>query len=213
MSDKVMDVKDKEFYLDMDIIKPPLARPQEVHREKGSMLKCSHDLYIRASKNLSPQDSAKVKELLVKHNETTFHDSDKRLMTTNTIEHKIPMIGRPVRISPHRAALARSKTVADRILKMEEEGTITKSTEPLCSPIILVRRKMSLYYWQIKVADKNRGKTALGSHLSLYEFLCMPFGPATFSRLMDKVLDGLIGKKCLVYLEDVNIFGSLFEET
>ncbi len=30
---------------------------------------------------------------------------------------------------------------------------------------------------------------------------------------MDKVLDGLIGKNCLVYLDDVIIFGSSFEET
>ncbi len=40
-------------------------------------------------------------------------------------------------------------------------------------------------YWQIKVADKDREKTAFGSHLGLYEFLCMPFGltgpSATFS--------------------------------
>ncbi len=37
--------------------------------------------------------------------------------------------------------------------------------------------------------------------------------PASFSRLMDKVLDGLIGNKCLVNLDDVIIFGSSFEET
>ncbi len=59
-------------------------------------------------------------------------------------------------------------------------------------------------YWQIKVADKNRKKISFGSHLGLYQFLCMPFGftgaPAMFSKLMDKVLDSLIGKKCLVYL-------------
>ncbi len=64
--------------------------------------------------------------------------------------------------------------------------------------------------------DKDREKTAFGSHLGLYEFLCMPFGltgaPATFSRLMDKVLDCLIGKNCLVYLDDVIIVGSLFEK-
>ncbi len=45
----------------------------------------------------------------------------------------------------------------------------------------------------------------------------MPFGltgaPATFSSLMDKVLDGLISKRCLVYLDDVIIYGSMFEET
>ncbi len=48
-------------------------------------------------------------------------------------------------------------------------------------------------YWQIKVADKDREKIAFGSHLGLYEFLCMPFGltgvPATFSRLMDRALE------------------------
>ncbi len=67
------------------------------------------------------------------------------------------------------------------------------------------------------VVDKDREKTAFGSHLGLYEFLCMPFGltgdPATFSRLMDKVLDGLIAKNCLVYLDDVIIYGKTFEET
>ncbi len=33
------------------------------------------------------------------------------------------------------------------------------------------------------------------------------------SRLMDKVLDGLISKRCLVYLDDVIIDGKTFEET
>ncbi len=33
-----------------------------------------------------------------------------------------------------------------------------------------------------------------------------------FSRLMDKVLDGLIGKKCLVYLDDVIIYGKTVKE-
>ncbi len=144
---------------------------------------------------------------------------------------------------------------------MEKEGTITKSTGPWCSAIILVKKKdvtigfcedhlklndvthkdaylllriddilealrgakyfcsidLTSGYWQIKVVDKDREKTAFGSHLGLYEFLCMPFGLtgalATCLRLMDKVLDGLICKKCLVCLDDVIIFGSSFKET
>ncbi len=72
-------------------------------------------------------------------------------------------------------------------------------------------------YWQIKVAEKDREKTTFTSHLGLYEFLCMPCGltgvPAMFLRLMDKVLDGLNSKRCLVYLDDVIIYDKTFEET
>ncbi len=109
VSDEAMEAEEKEFDLDMDIIDPPLARPQEVLREKGTMLKGVHDLYVRASKNLSIMESAKVKELLVEHNETTFHDPENTLTTTNTIEHEIPTTGRPVRIPPCRVAPGRRK--------------------------------------------------------------------------------------------------------
>ncbi len=202
-----------------------------------------------------------MKELLVEHNKNTFHDPQKPLTKTNTIEHEIPMTGIPVRIPPRRVALGQRKIIEDEILKMEKEGTITKSSGPWCSPIVLVRRKdgtirfcvdyrklndvthkdayplpriddildaflgekyfcsidLASGYWQIKVADKDREKTAFGSHLGLYEFPCMHFGltgdPAKFSRLIDKVLDGLTCKRCTVYLDDVIIFGSSFKET
>ncbi len=62
-----MDAEEEEFDLDMDIIKTPLAKPQDILREKGTMLICVHDLYVRASKNLSPKESVKVRELLVEH--------------------------------------------------------------------------------------------------------------------------------------------------
>ncbi len=76
----------------------------------------------------SPEESAKVKELLVEHNETTYHDPEKPLTRTDTIEHKILSTGRPVKIPSHRVAPGRSKIVEDEIQKMEKEGTITKSS-------------------------------------------------------------------------------------
>ncbi len=119
-----MDAEEEEFDLNMDIIEHPLARPQDILREKGTMLKCVHDLYVRANKNLSPKESTKVKELLVEHNETTFHDSEKPLIRTDTIEQEITTIGRPVRIPPRRVPPGRRKIIDDEILKMEKEGTI-----------------------------------------------------------------------------------------
>ena len=75
---------------------------------------------------------------------------------------------------------------------------------------------MASGYWQIKMADEDREKTAFASHMGLYEFNRMPFGltnaPATFQFLMEKVLKGYIGTKCLLYLDDIIVYGKTFEE-
>ncbi len=72
-------------------------------------------------------------------------------------------------------------------------------------------------YWQIKMNDIDVEKTAFTSHVGLYEFLKMPYGltnaPATFQCLMEKVLKGFIGLKCLLYLDDVIVFSDTFKET
>ena len=71
-------------------------------------------------------------------------------------------------------------------------------------------------YWQIKMDDADVEKTAFASHVGLYEFLKMPYGltnaPATFQCLMERVLKGFIGTKCLLYLDDVIVYGNTFEE-
>jgi len=71
-------------------------------------------------------------------------------------------------------------------------------------------------YWQIKINLKDKEKTAFSVGNGLWQFIVMPFGlcnaPATFERLMEKVLYGLIPKICLVYLDDVIIFGKSFSE-
>ncbi len=127
MSDEAMEAEENNFDLDMAIIEPPLARPQEIPREKGTMIKGVHDLYVRANKNISVTERAKLKELLVEHNKTTFHDPEKTLTTTNTIEHKILTTGRPMRIPPCRVVLGQRKIIEDEIQKKEKEGMIVKS--------------------------------------------------------------------------------------
>ncbi|KZR95812.1 Uncharacterized protein APZ42_010203, partial [Daphnia magna] len=59
-------------------------------------------------------------------------------------------------------------------------------------------------YWQVPVAPEDQEKTAFITPDGLYSFVRLPFGlncaPATFQRLMDKVLAGLKWNMCLVYL-------------
>ena len=71
-------------------------------------------------------------------------------------------------------------------------------------------------YWQIIVDPADRAKTAFTTRDGLYEFVVMPFGltsaPATFQRLMDTVLQGLLWEKAMVYLDDIIIYSRTWEE-
>ena len=53
-------------------------------------------------------------------------------------------------------------------------------------------------------------------HNGLYEFVVMPFGlcnaPATFQKLMSKMLKGLVNEKCMVYLGDLLALEKSFAE-
>ena len=72
-------------------------------------------------------------------------------------------------------------------------------------------------YWQVPIMERDKEKTAFRtSRGQLYEFNQVPFGlcnaPATFSRLMDRVLSGLHWETCLFYLDDIIVFSSTWEE-
>ena len=68
---------------------------------------------------------------------------------------------------------------------------------------------------QVSLSQEARVKTAFATHSGLFQFRVMPFGlcntPATFERLMDRVLQGLRWSRCLVYLDDIISFGSTFD--
>ena len=70
-------------------------------------------------------------------------------------------------------------------------------------------------YWQVSLSQEARVKTAFATHSGLFQFRVMPFGlcnaPATFERLMDRVLQGLRWSRCLVYLDDIISFGGTFD--
>ena len=59
-------------------------------------------------------------------------------------------------------------------------------------------------------------KTAFTTPFGRYHFMFMPFGlanaPATFERMMKLVLSGLHWEICLIYINDVIVFGRTFEE-
>ena len=71
-------------------------------------------------------------------------------------------------------------------------------------------------YWQVKMDDADKHKTAFITRQGLFQFCKMPFGlcnaPATFERLMELTLSGLTWKCCLVYLDDIIVYGRTFDK-
>ena len=71
-------------------------------------------------------------------------------------------------------------------------------------------------YWQIELTEDASEKSAFCTTTGLFQFNVMPFGltnaPATFQRLMERVLAGLQWKICLVYIDDIIVFGRTVEE-
>ena len=66
-------------------------------------------------------------------------------------------------------------------------------------------------YWQIPVAEEDRSKTAFVCPSNgLFQFRRLSFGlangPAVFQRTMDRVLQGLIGRCCYMYIDDIVIY-------
>ena len=70
-------------------------------------------------------------------------------------------------------------------------------------------------YWQVPLDNDAREKSAFITRSGLWQWKVLPFGltsaPATFQRLMERVLHGLHWKTLLLYLDDVIVIAPDFE--
>ena len=79
---------------------------------------------------------------------------------------------------------------------------------------VLTTLDLARGYWQVKVKESAKERTAFTTPYGLYQFKVMPLGlngaPATFQQLMDKVMRGTetyVG----VYMDDVVVYSDSWE--
>jgi hypothetical protein len=67
-------------------------------------------------------------------------------------------------------------------------------------------------YFQIRIKDEDRHKTAFNTPFGHFEWACMPMGlanaPSSFSKVMAQVFEKFIGDFVLIYLDDVLIMSN-----
>eukprot|EP00731_Ephydatia_muelleri_P031295 Em0022g809a len=161
---------------------------------------------------------------------------------TSVLRHHINIENAsPIHQLPRRVPQARREEVRRLLREMLDNGVIEPSDSSWSSPVVLAKKKdgslrfcvdyrkdtlggskffttldLASGYWQVEVATEDRPKTAFVTPEGLFQFKVMPFGlcnaPATFQRLMDRVLGGLKWSSCLVYFDDIIVIGSTFSE-
>lgn len=71
-------------------------------------------------------------------------------------------------------------------------------------------------YFQVNLHEKDRAKTAFTTEQGRYEFLKCPFGlrnaPNIFARLMQAAMSDLLGSHCLLYMDDIIIYGQTLQD-
>ena len=93
---------------------------------------------------------------------------------------------------------------------------IDATLESLAGSKLFSTLDLAAEYWQVEVEEEDKKKTAFSTMQGHFEFNAMLFGltnsPATFQRLMESTLAGLTPAECLIYLDDIVVFSSTFED-
>ena len=94
--------------------------------------------------------------------------------------------------------------------------TIYSLMKRLGQACVFSKLDLASSYHQIAVKEEHIQKTTFRTQQGHWEFIVIPFGlcnaPASFQRLMNKVLTGTIGDFILVYLDDILVFSRTVEE-
>lgn len=178
---------------------------------------------IPVSKDVTPIN-VKPYRIPEAHKEEVKHQ-EKQMLENDIIEPSLSPWNAPILVIPKKldaSGQPKWRVVVDyRKLNEVSIGTvfpipcITEILDQLGQAKYFTTLDLASGYLQVRMDKNDQEKTAFSTTSGHYQMKRMMFGlkgaPATFSRLMNTVLSGLVGIKCLVYLDDVVIYGQSVE--
>ncbi|CAF0932261.1 unnamed protein product [Brachionus calyciflorus] len=157
-----------------------------------------------------------------------FASSMKDLGCCNYTVHSIDTQGsQPIREPPGRVPFHMKEEIKKQLDELLEAGIIEPSNSEWATALVPIKKKtggIRFFHnfgygkWLLSSENgyKRERKTAMATPFGLYHIKRMTFGltnaPATFQRMVDKALKGLIGKICLVYLDDIIVYSRIVSE-
>lgn len=144
-----------------------------------------------------------------------------KLLSEDIIEHSTSAWNSPILLVPKKPGKDGEKkyrlcvdyrelnkhTISDR----HPLGNISDILDQLGHSRYFTTLDLASGFHQIPLHPDSKDKTAFTSGYGFYQFKKMPFGlknaPAALQRFLNHILTGLQGIKCLVYLDDIIVYG------
>ena len=223
--------KSDEFLekLDLDYLRS-VATPEEVTEVESMILRWSH-IFSRDSTDLGKTDVLKhridlfdetpVKEKARRIPPTMIEELKqhiRQLLDIGVIEESVSPYSSPIVLVRKKSGDLRlcvdfRKLNAKTIKDSYRIPTIEELIDTLGGACWFATLDLSSGYHQVVIEESHKHRTAFtAGPLGFYQYTRMPFGlsnaPALFQRLMERVLSGCHLHTCLVYLDDIIVFGN-----
>eukprot|EP00731_Ephydatia_muelleri_P031115 Em0022g629a len=172
------------------------------------------------STEITDSEKHELRNLLRKFDDL-FVSENGALGRTKVVKHRINTSGSPIRQPLRRQPESLKGDMNEEVKKMLSRGVIRPSSKSVvisCSngSTLFTTLDLASGYWQVKIEEDDKEKTAFSTEKGHFEFNVMPFGltnaPATFQQLMECILAGLTGEQCLIYIDDIIVFSASFPE-
>lgn len=168
---------------------------------------------------LTSSDPIRLKPYPIPFNmENVIKEEVRKMLQLNVIEPSVSPYSSPVVIAKKRDGSNRfcidfRRLNAVTVFDAEPMPSAERIFSKLTGKKYVSKLDLSKGYWQVPLDDESKFLTAFSTPSGLYQFRTMPFGlvnaPATFSRLMRKLLHGMEGVDN--FIDDIIVYTDTWE--
>lgn len=181
------------------------------------------DAGIRVKKDIQPVYSKPYR--LPHAQKQEVEEQIKKMTESKIIEKSVSAWNSPILLVPKKSAEDKKKwrLVVDyrKVNTVIEDDkfplpNIDEIIDALSGAKYFTHLDLSQGYYQCSLRPEDRPVTAFSTPSGQYQMTRLPMGlkvsPSIFSRLMTTAMSGLNGEQCLIYLDDLIVFGRTLEQ-